>query len=144
MNTTTGVKAVSARACKKNGWGVKLGMAALTVALLYGVVHGVQRNYAIQNEYTEADTKCGQLFGETAKQIAAKHWYKLSIGPVRVQRFIDRGNSPDTLDCQADAKIEGGYDEEPWAATGHPGEPFTMVSARVMGEEKVEEVWMNK
>lgn len=123
--------------------GAKIVLVALTVAALAGVVHYVKRYYAIQGEYAEAYTQCGQLFDNAAKRIAEKHWYTLSVGPVRVQRFIDRGNGPDTLDCQADVKIKGAYDEQPWVATGHPGKSFTLVSARVLGDEKVDEVLMN-
>jgi hypothetical protein len=109
----------------------------LMVALLFGTLHQVQRHAAIRDEIEEAHAQCVQLFGKAAKVIGAHYQADLHVEGVSVERFIDRGDGPDTLDCRANVRYR--QDVYQWLATGHPGEPFMLVSAQVLGEQMVNE-----
>lgn len=139
----------------KNGVGKKPAYAgrmvalAVCIAALTGIFHNVQRAHAISEEVASGQSQCMQVIDHAATRIAGQHGVHWRVADaIQVDRSVDRANGPDTLDCRVTVmfypsgapKIEtGAEDKEPWFVTGHPGEPFTLVSARFMGQEQVGE-----
>lgn len=127
-----------------NGRAITKGISglALVAAALFLIGHQVQRAYAVRDEITTARAQCGQLFENAEKVIGGRHSVNLSVGAVSVERFVDRDNGPDTMNCRADVKAGPAGDQ--WFATGHPGEAFSLVSARLIGAEMVDEFAQHK
>jgi hypothetical protein len=140
MSTANGVD-------KKAAYGGRIVALVVCVAALAGILHYVQRAHAIKEEVESGRSQCMQVIGKAATKIAAQRGVNWKVtDPVQVERSIDRGTGPDTLDCTVTVmfypngapKVEtGAEDKEPWILTGHPGGPFTLVSARFMGQEQV-------
>lgn len=114
-----------------------IGALAIGSVALVAISHYVQRTHTIQAEIKTAHVQCTQLFANAAKVIGDRHHVDLSVGSVSIERFMDRDNGPDTLDCRANVKAGPVADQ--WIATGHPGEPFMLVSARLASAEMVDE-----
>ncbi|WP_321935375.1 hypothetical protein [Paraburkholderia sp. J8-2] len=118
-------------------------VAALAIAGVVGVGDLAYQLATTRNEIESARSQCSALFQNAAKQIDDKDDVALSVGPVNVERFKDRENGPDFMDCSANVAIGHGNQADRWMAEVRPGKSLTLQSARLAGTEMVDDLHLN-